>query len=69
MHRGFLADVMVENRNGKITFFEIAVSHKCSEEKIASGVEIFEIKIENMKSLELLKSMKFNELDIEHYNK
>jgi len=66
-HNGFLADVLAEQLNKEPIFFEIAVTHNCSKEKIVSGINIIEINIKNTEDLEHLKDMDFKKLSVNHY--
>ena len=53
---GFVADVLLENEDGTVRLLiEMAVTHPCSPEKIASGLRIIEIPIHDEESIALLK--------------
>ena len=42
-HRGFVADVLLESSTSRnVLFVEFAVTHRCDEEKIDSGIRIIE---------------------------
>jgi hypothetical protein len=44
-HNGFRPDVLLTSDTAPPLFIEIAVTHKCSVEKLASGIRILEIQI------------------------
>ena len=66
-YKGFLPDVLLQNEDN-LTFFEISVTHKCTEKKVNSGEEIIEISIKTIEDLENLEKMDFCKLEINCYN-
>lgn len=51
-YRGYRADILLTHSEhpNRVLFLEIAVTHKCEEEKIASGIKIIEIDVINQQS-------------------
>lgn len=63
-HNGFVADVLLQSsKSGAVLFVEFAVSHKCEEEKLNSGVRIIEYSVENEGHLEAVKAHKWRDSD------
>ena len=61
---GFIPDILLQNKDNKPPIFvEIAVTHKCSEEKIKLGTRIIEIEITSEKDLEIFESHIFSKSD------
>lgn len=56
--KGFVADLLISDNNSKYPpiLIEIYVSHKCSEEKINSGLRIIEIHIHSEADIEKITS-------------
>ena len=53
---GFVADILLETRGtGARMLIEIAVSHPCSPDKLASGLDILEIRVRTEADIERLK--------------
>ena len=53
-HDGFRPDVLLTSDTAPPLFVEIAVTHKCSLEKIASGIRILEIQINSEEDLSMI---------------
>lgn len=54
---GFVADILlISSKTGKKLLIEIAVSHECERQKIASGLEILEIPIASEEAVASLSS-------------
>ena len=63
-HNGFVADVLLQSsRNGEVVFVEFAVTHKCEDEKIKSGVRIVEYFLEDENNLEPVRTHNFRDSD------
>lgn len=57
--KGFVADVLLSSsKNDQVTFIEFVVSHECEQDKIESGIRIFEFFIGDEESLEWIESSK-----------
>lgn len=67
-HKGYLADILTIDNNDVPIFWEIAVSHKCDQEKINSNIRIIEILIKNNEDIELLSNLDFYGLTLSIYN-
>lgn len=62
LYKGFIADILLEssvNPNEKI-FIEFAVTHKCEEEKLSSGIRIIEVELVNEKDLKFIDNHKIS---------
>ena len=66
--RGFRADLLLTHSEhpGRALFLEVAVTHKCDEEKINSGIRIIEIDVTNEQSA--LLELDENNEQIHFYN-
>jgi hypothetical protein len=63
-HDGFVADVLLQSsKNGEVIFVEFAVSHKCEEDKLKSGIRIIEYILKDEIHLELVKAHKIHDND------
>lgn len=61
-HNGFVADVLLQSsKSGEVLFVEFAVSHKCEEEKLKSGIRIIEYSVDDEAHLEAVKAHKFSD--------
>ncbi|WP_299809400.1 hypothetical protein [uncultured Shewanella sp.] len=68
---GFTPDVMLSNLdNDRLCYVEIFVTHKCTEEKIASGVPIVEISVKDENDIKYIQEsdFSFSDLNISLYN-
>lgn len=62
-HENFIPDVKLSNtEKGLVMFVEIAVTHKCSQEKIDSGIKIIEISIQKSSDIKTIESIPENSL-------
>lgn len=63
-HNGFVADVLLQSsKTGEVLFVEFAVTHKCEEEKIRSGLRIVEYSLTDEEQLEPVKSHNLRDSD------
>lgn len=67
-YKGFLADILTFDNNNIPTFWEIAVTHKCEEKKIESGIRIIEIEVQSKEDLERIANFDFSNMIIDIYN-
>jgi hypothetical protein len=68
---GFTPDVMLSNSdNGSKCYIEVFVTHECSEEKIASGIPIIEISVNDENDIKYIQESDFstNDINISLYN-
>lgn len=68
---GFIPDIMLSStKHNHVLFIEIAVTHKCEDNKINSGYRIIEFQINKEEDLEILKSKNIHtsEIGLEIYN-
>jgi hypothetical protein len=64
----FIPDVMILNpETQECIYFEIAVTHYSTDEKLNSGVRIVEIEIEKEEDIEMLKVFKLNNSCLSHH--
>jgi len=58
-----IPDVLLKTKSADKIYIEIAVTHKCSEQKINSGNKIIEFFIENEKALRVVTKTRISESD------
>jgi len=69
-HNGFIADVLLQSERNGILFVEFAVTHKCEEEKLNSGIRILEYTISEEFDINSIKAhkIKSNDYKIQLHN-
>lgn len=69
-HNGFIADVLLQSERNGVLFVEFAVTHRCEEEKLNSGIRIIEYKISEEFDINPIKAHKIisNNFKIHLYN-
>ena len=60
---GLYPDILLQNEQGEKIYVEIFVSHPCSEDKIAAGIPIVEIKLDTEDDLDFLLQDVISEKD------
>ncbi len=71
-YKGFVADILLYNKkmpSREPVFVEIAVTHKCDEAKIKSGIRIIEISIKNEEDINLLIRPYLNDIPYIYTNR
>ncbi len=69
-HAGFRPDILLTSDKAPPLFIEIAVTHKCSVEKINSGIRILEIQVKSEEDLSAIEQRRLfaDEQNISSYN-
>jgi hypothetical protein len=69
-HNGFIADILLESDRNKVLFVEFAVTHRCEEEKLNSGIRILEYSLTEEKDIDPIKShrIRADDFNISLYN-